>query len=254
MVHLGIIPDGNRRWCKKNKLELTEIIDHWLYNMVLKYLQQIINQTINNDTCKNLVDKLTLQDIITESENFNNIKNNFFPLSKINEISIYISSIDNMSRDDNTIQVGYEFLKRLDYLLNNTDKFGIELNKDKLNLLLSKIKINLIGELDKIPPEIINILNKYQNNSKEQYIINIAIAYNYLNDLTTSPSNFYKRNQSNIDIVFRSGGEMRLSGFFPTKVLYSELYFCKKLWPDINLEDIKECILEYYRRNRRFGK
>ena len=239
MVHLGIIPDGNRRWCKKNKLELTKIIDQWLHNMVLKYLKQIINKTINND-----------------NENFNSIKNknNFFPLSKINEISIYISSIDNMSRDDNTIQVGYKFLERLDYLINNIDKFEIELNKDKLNSLLSKIKINLIGELDRIPQEIINILNKYQNNSKEQFIINIAIAYNYLNDLTTSPSNFYKRKQSNIDIVFRSGGEMRLSGFFPTKILYSELYFCKKLWPDINLEDFKECILEYYRRNRRFGK
>ena len=80
------------------------------------------------------------------------------------------------------------------------------------------------------------------------------MAYNYLNDLTIEPSQFYKRNQSNIDIVFRSGGEMRLSGFFPTKVLYSELYFCNKLWPDIKLDDIKDCLLEYYRRNRRFGK
>ena len=91
-----------------------------------------------------------------------------------------------------------------------------------------------------------------------KYSINIAIAYDYNKDILSfseeNNNKNYIRNQSNIDLVFRSGGEKRLSGFFPTKTIYSELYFIDKFFPDINLDDINNAIIEYKKRNRRFGK
>ena len=65
-------------------------------------------------------------------------------------------------------------------------------------------------------------------------------------------AHIYKK--SNIDILFRSGKEKRISGFFPTKILYSELFFSNKYWPDIKLNDLNETIKKFYKRNRRYGK
>ena len=64
----------------------------------------------------------------------------------------------------------------------------------------------------------------------------------------------YNRIQSDIDIIFRSGGEKRISGFFPTKILYSELFFVKPLWPSISLLDLNKIVKKFFHRNRRFGK
>ena len=58
----------------------------------------------------------------------------------------------------------------------------------------------------------------------------------------------------NVTAKFRSGGEKRISGFFPTKILYSELFFEKTLWPDITLSDLNKIIKKFFHRNRRFGK
>lgn len=260
MVHLGIIPDGNRRWCKRNNLEITKLIDHWLYGMLLKFIEEIIkeSQNLNNQKKERInenIKDITFKEIYYESERFESLKKEYRPLSDITELSIYISSIDNMGRDDNSIDIGYEFIKRIDLIFNNVESLlDIKIDPKKLKILLSKIKLNVVGDVDKIPQWVKDILNKYNNNTSQKYTINFAMAYDYIKDISGNLQNNYIRNQSNIDIVFRSGGEMRLSGFFPTKVLYSELYFCKKMWPDITLDDIRECINEYYRRNRRFGK
>jgi undecaprenyl pyrophosphate synthase len=56
-----------------------------------------------------------------------------------------------------------------------------------------------------------------------------------------------------IDLVFRSGGARRLSGFFPRLTLYSELYFSDKLWPDVTIDDVREALRWYARRDRRRG-
>ena len=97
----------------------------------------------------------------------------------------------------------------------------------------------------------------YQNPDAKKFTFNIAIAYDYNKDMTNFGSYLienYNREQSNIDVVFRSGGEKRISGFFPTKILYSELFFDKTIWPDITLLDLNKIIKKFFHRNRRFGK
>ncbi len=56
------------------------------------------------------------------------------------------------------------------------------------------------------------------------------------------------------DIIIRTSGEMRLSGFLPWQGVYSELFFTKILWPDFNKEELVKIIEEYGNRERRIGK
>ena len=55
------------------------------------------------------------------------------------------------------------------------------------------------------------------------------------------------------ELIIRTSGEMRLSNFQTWEGTYSELYFVDKKWPDFKIEDLKEAINEFDRRERRFG-
>ena len=55
------------------------------------------------------------------------------------------------------------------------------------------------------------------------------------------------------DLLIRTGGEKRVSNFLLWQGAYSELYFCDKLWPDFGKRDLLAAILEYQKRDRRFG-
>lgn len=56
------------------------------------------------------------------------------------------------------------------------------------------------------------------------------------------------------ELLIRTSGEYRLSNFLLWQIAYAELFFTPKLWPDFNREDLYEAILDYQRRERRFGK
>ena len=56
------------------------------------------------------------------------------------------------------------------------------------------------------------------------------------------------------DLIIRTGGELRLSNFLLWQAVYSELYFTPVLWPDFGEKEIKEALLEYGQRQRRFGR
>ena len=57
-----------------------------------------------------------------------------------------------------------------------------------------------------------------------------------------------------VDLLVRTSGEQRISGFMLYNMAYAELYFVKKHWPSFKGEDLDECIIEYQKRTRRFGK
>ena len=56
------------------------------------------------------------------------------------------------------------------------------------------------------------------------------------------------------ELLIRTSGELRISNFLMWQLAYSELYFTNKYWPDFNKDDLYEAILDYQRRERRFGK
>jgi len=56
-----------------------------------------------------------------------------------------------------------------------------------------------------------------------------------------------------VDIIVRSGGDMRISNFMLWRAAYSEFMFMDKTWPDMDKTDVKAIISEYNKRHRRFG-
>ena len=57
-----------------------------------------------------------------------------------------------------------------------------------------------------------------------------------------------------VDLLVRTSGEQRISGFMLYNMAYAELWFVKKHWPSFKGEDMDACIAEYQKRHRRFGK
>ena len=64
----------------------------------------------------------------------------------------------------------------------------------------------------------------------------------------------YTRGQPDPDLLIRTSGEQRLSGFLPWQSAHSELYFCEALWPDFRKIDFLRALRSYQQRERRFGK
>ena len=65
--------------------------------------------------------------------------------------------------------------------------------------------------------------------------------------------NLYTAGEPDPDLVIRTSGEIRLSGFLPWQSVYSELLFVNKNWPDFTENDLDEAIIEYQKRTRKFG-
>jgi len=108
-------------------------------------------------------------------------------------------------------------------------------NKERiLNLAIS------YGGREEIIEAVKKIIKEKINPSK----INEKIFSQYL----------YTVGQPDPDIIIRTSGEQRLSGFLPWQSVYAELYFSPKLWPDFTGEDLEEAIKELQNRQRRFGK
>ena len=213
-IHLGIIPDGNRRWCKKNnktQLEYASMIQNMIRNLFDEYKDKIENDIP-------------------------------YPTFKlVSELSIYILSKDNiLKRDHSTIQL-------------------IEKTMDLVCTLMStplcqdRIKINIMGDPTLLPLVIQEQIQKCVALSNGSFQINLAIGYDPIEDTKLYLENgFESRNQ--IDLVIRSGGQLRSSGFFPLQILYSEWVYLDDLWPDITREHIHQSILEFNNRQRNFGK
>ena len=227
MVHIGIIPDGNRRWCKKKNMPYNEysLADYWT-NTFIRFINQLTSRL-------NLFNEIT-------------------------EVTFYICSIENIKRNDNTKEIIYEFLRNIDIIMNNLGKHFTKNTIDKYESILNNLNLNILGDIEVIPHDIQVLLKKIKKQcTGNKYTLNLAIAYDFKKELLNYGHAYipnYTSNQSDIDLVLRSGGEQRISGFFPTKIMYAELFFLKKLWPDVTLDDIKLILDEFNGRSRRVGR
>lgn len=149
-----------------------------------------------------------------------------------------------------------------------------ELNK----LLKNGVKLNVLGDISKLPKEakdeILNGIEKTQNN--KEMILNIALNYggrdeivrgikDIIKDVNTGSLDIekldskvfsdylYTKGQPDPDLIIRPSGELRLSNFLLYQAAYSEFWFSDVLWPDFKEENLYKAILDYQRRNRRFG-
>jgi undecaprenyl diphosphate synthase len=223
--HIAFIMDGNRRWAKEK--HLPTLIGH--------------DKGING-----------IEKIVTHAQNLG-----------IPYITFWAFSTENWQRSKDEVT----------YLLNLFRK----LFKGKMlkKLLKNGGKITVIGNLSAFPEdiqkEIFGIIDQSKNNTG----IHITIALNYggreeivqavqkiisdkLNkaDITVDVFSqyLYTSNQPDPDLIVRTGGSQRLSGYLPWQSIYSELYFTDSYWPDFDEKAFDKAIEEYQNRERRFGK
>ncbi len=174
---------------------------------------------------------------------------------KIPVISFYVFSSENWKRPKNEISYLFTLIKN--YFFNEIDRVKSQ-----------GIKINIIGNLNKLPKDLSNILYKTINGTKNNKAITVNLAINYgsKNEIMMAlkktkksisikniEKNLYTKNIPDPDILIRTGGHQRLSNFMLWQLAYSELFFIPKLWPDFNSNDLEKVIKQYKKRKRNFG-
>ncbi len=181
-------------------------------------------------------------------------------------LTLYAFSTENWSRPP--IEV-----KALMELLVSTIK------KETKVLMKNNIKLAAIGNIDDLPEkcrkELASAINETKDNTRMTLILALSYSSKWdmieatkkiaekaksgeikiedINDKTID-EHLSTKNFPNPELMIRTSGEHRISNFLLWELAYSELYFTEKLWPDFNQEDLFLAIIDYQKRERRFGK
>ncbi|HLV14308.1 MAG TPA: isoprenyl transferase [Xanthomarina sp.] len=153
------------------------------------------------------------------------------------------------------------------------------LKKEIKTLQDNNIKLMAIGNLSELPKraykELTEVIEKTKDNNR--MVLTLALSYGSREELVNtikkisikvknniiSPENIdesvinkhlYTQNLHDVDLLIRTSGEQRISNFLLWQIAYAELYFTNVLWPDFTKEHLYEAIIEYQKRERRFGK
>ena len=153
------------------------------------------------------------------------------------------------------------------------------LKKELPTLQKNKIRLNTIGDIEALPKkahtELLDVVAKTSKNS--HMVLTLALSYGSREELIKtiqkisikvkndllSPhlineavinEHLYTKELPDVDLLIRTSGEQRISNFLLWQIAYAELYFTNILWPDFRKEDLFEAILNYQKRERRFGK
>lgn len=178
----------------------------------------------------------------------------------IKVLSVFAFSTENFNRDK----------KEVDFLMNLATK----LLKNKLKKLINnKIKVVFSGRKERLPNNLITMMNKVEKETinNDRGILNICFNYGgrseiidaikkIINDKVnidslneTNFKHYLYHDLPNIDLVIRTSGEKRISNFMLYQMSYAELYFTDTYWPDFTNEEIDKAIEKYNNRERRFG-
>ncbi len=230
--HIAIILDGNRRWAKRNLI--MKIDGHFRGADAVEKLL---------DWCEELNIKI---------------------------ITLYVLSAENLNRKDDELDYLYDLInERLHKLYNDP-----RIHKNRM-------KVKAIGSIELLPDFLREILNKLEDVTKDydDHYLNIAIAYGGQDELVDAikkigsrikdgsldvnqidkeviESSLYTSHlpQSSPDMILRTSGEKRLSGFLLWQSAYSELVFMDVYWPEFRKIDLMRAIRTFQKRGRRLGK
>lgn len=226
--HIGIILDGNRRFAKQLMLKPWKGHE-WGAKKVEKLFEW----------CREL---------------------------DIKELTLYTFSLENLNRPK----------EELDYLLNLfKEEFAKLLSDERIGK--NEIRINFIGRLWMLPQDLQDIMQKIMEKTEKysRYIVNFAMAYGGRAEIIDAAKKIAEKAKegkidideinedvflknmyikSEPDLIIRTGGEKRISGFLLYQGSYAEFYFIDKLWPEFEKADLVNAIDDYADRERRFGR
>ena len=183
----------------------------------------------------------------------------------IEYLSLYAFSTENWKRPMEEVQGLMKIL--VQYIMKELDK-----------LHRNNVKVQIMGDINKLPEfarkEVIKTIEKTSKNTG--MILNIALNYggrdeivfgikNLLNDIEMGKINIddlnadnfsnylYTKGQPDPDLLIRPSGELRISNFMLYQIAYTEFWLSDVLWPDFTEKHLLLSIIDYQKRNRRFG-
>ena len=158
------------------------------------------------------------------------------------------------------------------YLLN---LIGSLLKKELQTFIEQDGVLHCVGDISRFSAELQTIIKEAEEKTAKNSGVHIYLAFNYggRQEIISAVKKILKDNPKpeditedyfakhlqtypmpDPDIIIRTSGEMRLSGFLPWQGVYSELFFTKTLWPDFSKEEFLKILEEYGNRERRIGK
>ena len=221
LEHLGVIADGNRRWAKERGLPTIEG-----HRRGLDSIEQMV---------------IGARD------------------AGIKYITFYVFSTENWGRSKD--EVSYIMKLAETRIL----KYAEKLKKNNSRMII-------LGSRKNVPPKLASSIEEAEKLTADCTGITVCFCFNYggeqeIADAATIASetdgeitpdtirkHLYHPEIPNIDMVVRTSGEERISGFMLWRASYAEFYFIKKYFPEMGYDDIKIILEEYEKRNRRFGK
>ncbi|GAC1392655.1 MAG: isoprenyl transferase [Candidatus Saccharimonadales bacterium] len=221
--HVGIILDGNRRWANENHVS-------------------------------------TLEGHRSGSENFKIIAHEAFNRG-VKYLSAFIFSVDNWTRTEE--EVGY----LMQLVIKAFEQYLDEFHKDG-------IRIVVLGRRNGLRRKVLEVIKKTEEKTKNNTAGTLALCFNYggqeeivdaIKEIVSEQlhegqitkqvlnDHLYSPDIPPIDLLIRTSGEHRTSGFMLSRADYAELYFSDKLWPNFTNDDLNEAFNSYQKRERRFG-
>ena len=189
------------------------------------------------------------------AKNLIELSKKIFEKTEVKYITAFALSSNNLKRSKNIIDTILNILDiNLDQALDKKMNFSISI-RGNLKFLSSKIKkkIKLLENKNSFHAKKLIIL---MNFSGRQDIIDTINKIN-LSKKNININNFYLNSiLSDIpdpDLLIRSGGYQRISDFLLFNISFTELFFTKKLWPDLNYNDVQRIITKYKKIERKFG-
>jgi undecaprenyl diphosphate synthase len=226
--HIAIIMDGNGRWAKRRSLP--RVAGH-------KAGIGPVRSTV--ESCARLGVKV---------------------------LTLYAFSVENWKRPRAEVETLWRLLR-------------FYLRRELPELMKNDIRLEAIGRLDELPLAVRNELQAaVETTSRNRgLLVNLAINYGGRAELVDAVNailetaqrngtlsglrldeqmisqNLYTSQTPDPDLLIRTSGEMRISNFLLWQIAYSELYITDTLWPDFGRADLLKAILDFQKRDRRFG-
>jgi len=221
--HVAIIMDGNGRWAQQHHLPRLKGHQAGVDNIrpVLEYL----------DHCQ--IKYVTLYGFSTE--NWNRPQDEIGGLFSLLEEKIDKEALELHKRGTKIRHLGrlYELPQSLQQALSRT----VELTKDNTGMVLA-FAFNYGGRA-----EIVDTTRRIITEGISPEKIDEKLFNSYL----------YTAGLPDVDLLIRTGGELRTSNFLIWQTAYSEYYFTEVLWPDLDKEELEKALIAYSQRQRRFG-
>ncbi|CEN32745.1 isoprenyl transferase [Capnocytophaga cynodegmi] len=226
--HLAIIMDGNGRWAKKQGM--MRIFGH---ESAMKAVRETVEYCVENH-----ISYLTLYAFSTENWNRPAIE-----VNALMELLIKFLKKESKSLNENNIRL--KTIGRLDHFPKKAKETLLEtIDKLKDNTGITLTLALGYGAREELSTAVKNIAEAVKNGLISTENINESVINSYL----------YTSDLPDVDLLIRTSGEYRISNFLLWQIAYSELYFTDVLWPDFNKNHLNEAILNYQKRERRFGK